>query len=128
MDKPKRIIHIARKTESLWQKNDALCLVGWVQWGVICYELLKPGETINTKHYQQQLTDLNRSLLEKRSEPRKRQHKVISLHDNAPSHTIKLVRDTLQTLNWEVLLHAAYFLDLAPSDYHLFASMTSRTC
>ena len=29
------------------------------------YELLKPGETVNTKRYQQQLTDLNRSLLEK---------------------------------------------------------------
>ena len=32
------------------------------------YELLKPGKTVNIKRYQQQLTDLNRSLLEKRPE------------------------------------------------------------
>ena len=35
----------------------------------------------------------------------------------------KLVRDTLEALTWEVLSHAAYTPDLAPSDYHLFAAM-----
>ena len=44
-----------------------LC-VWWDQRRMVCYELLKPGETVNTKRYQQQLTDLNRSLLEKRPE------------------------------------------------------------
>ena len=29
------------------------------------YELLKPGETVNTKHYKQQLIDLNRFPLKK---------------------------------------------------------------
>ena len=37
--------------------------VWWDQKGVVYYELLKPGETVNTKRYQQQLIDLNRSLL-----------------------------------------------------------------
>ena len=41
-----------------------LC-VWWDQKGA---ELLKPGEAVNTKRYQEQLTDLNRSLLEKRTE------------------------------------------------------------
>lgn len=85
---------------------------------MIYYELLKPGETVNTNRYQQQLIDLNRSLLKKRPENQKRQHKVIFLHDNAPSHTAKPVRDTLETLSWEVLAHAAYSPDLAPSDFH----------
>jgi len=31
---------------------------------------MKPGETINTKYYQQQLIDLNRLLLKKRPEPK----------------------------------------------------------
>ena len=57
------------------------------------------------------------------SPPDVTQHKVIFLQDNAPSHTAKPVRDTLEALSWEVLPHAAYSPDLAPSDYHLFASM-----
>jgi len=99
-----------------------LC-VWWDQKGVVYYELLKPGETVNTKRYQRQLIDLNRSLLKKRLEYQKRQYKVIFLHDNAPSYTAKPVRDTLEALSWEVLSHAAHSPDLAPSDYHLFASM-----
>ena len=34
-----------------------------------------------------------------------------------------MVQNYLETLNWEVLPHPAYSLDLAPSDYHLFSSM-----
>ena len=30
----------------------------------------------------------------------------------------------LETLKWEVLLHSLYSPDIAPSDYHLFRSMT----
>jgi len=69
-----------------------LC-IWWDQKGMVYYELLKPGETVNTKRYQQQLIDLNRSL-KKRLKYQKRQHKVIFLHDNAPSHTAKPVRDS----------------------------------
>ena len=47
---------------------------------------------------------------------------AIFLLDNAPSHTAKLVCGTLETLNLEVLPHAAYSQELTP-DYHLFASM-----
>jgi len=125
VQKIRRTIHIDRKTESLWQEDDALCadalLVG--PEGCVYYELLKPGETVNTKRYQQQLIDLNRSLLKKRPEYQKRQYKVIISHDNAPSHTAKSVRDTLEVFSWEVLPHAAYSPDLAPSDCHLFVSM-----
>ena len=65
--------------------------VWWDQKGVIYYELLKPGETVNTNRYQQQMINLNRSLQEKRPDYRRRQHKVIFLHDNVPSHTAKWV-------------------------------------
>ena len=93
------------------------------QKGVIYYELLKPGETVNTERYRQQMNDLNRALREKRPEYQKRQHKVILLHDNAPSHTAKPVKETIEAFSWEILSHAAYSPDLAPSDYYLFASM-----
>ena len=71
----------------------------WDQKGVIYYELLKPGETVNTNRYQQQMIDLNRALQEKRPDYRRRQHKVIFLHDNAPSHTAKWVKETIETFS-----------------------------
>ena len=55
--------------------------VWWDQKGVIYYELLKPGGTVNTNRYQQQMIDLNRELQEKRPDYRRRQHKFIFLHD-----------------------------------------------
>jgi len=51
---------------------------------VIYYELLKPGKTVNIER-RQQMINLNQALCEKRLEYQKR-HKVILLHDNAPSH------------------------------------------
>ena len=36
---------------------------------------------------------------------------------------VKPVRYTSEALSWEVLPRAAYLPDLAPSNYHLFASM-----
>ena len=44
-------------------------------------------------------------------------------HDNAPSHTGKQVKETIETFSWEILAHAAHSPDLAPLDYHLFASL-----
>ena len=98
-----------------------LC-VRWDQEGVIYYELLKPGETVNAHRYQQ-LIKLHRALREKRPHYRKRHDKLIFLHDNAPSPTSTMVQNYLETLNWEVLPHPAYSPDLASSDYHLFSSM-----
>jgi len=69
------------------------------------------------------MINLNQVLCKKRSEYQKRQHKVILLHDNAPSDTAKLVKETIEAFGWEILSHAAYLPDLASSDYHLFASI-----
>jgi len=102
-------------------KKAMLC-VWWDDKGIIYYELLKPGETVNIDRYKQQLINLNRVLLEKRPEYQRRQHKVIFLHD-ASAHTAKPVKKLLSAMSWEVLSHAAYSPDLAPSDFHLFRSM-----
>ena len=50
------------------------------------------------------------------------QNNIILLHENTPSQA-KPACGMLETLNWEVLYHAAYSPDLSPSDYHLSASM-----
>ena len=103
-------------------KKTMLC-VWWDQKGVVYHELLKPGETVNTDRYRQQMINLNHALIEKRSEVARRHGKVILLHDNAPAHKAKPVQDTIKTLGWEQLPHPPYSPDLAPSDYHLFSSM-----
>ena len=79
------------------------------------------------------MINLNQALCEKRLEYQKRQHKVILLHDNAPSYTTKLVKETIETFDWEILSHATYSPDLVPSDYlhrwdtHLLSSASLFT-
>ncbi|EFN87860.1 Histone-lysine N-methyltransferase SETMAR, partial [Harpegnathos saltator] len=50
--------------------------------------------------------------------------RVILQHDNAPCHRTPIVQDTIKTLKRDLLPHPPYSPDLAPSDYHLFRSMT----
>lgn len=95
----------------------------WDQKGLVYYELLKPGETVNTVRYREQMINLNHALIEKRPEWARRHGKVILQHDNAPAHSAKVVKETISALGWELLPHPPYSPDLAPSDYHLFSSM-----
>jgi histone-lysine N-methyltransferase SETMAR len=110
---PKRNIHGSKVMLCIW----------WDQKGVVYYELLKSGETVNADRYRQQLINLKRALQEKRSEYAKRHDKVIFQHDNARPHIAKPVKETLEALRWDVLPHPPYSPDIAPSDYHLFRSM-----
>lgn len=102
-----------------------LLCIWWDQLGVVYYELLKPGETITGERYRTQLMRLSRALKEKRPQYAERHDKVILQHDNARPHVAKPVKTYLETLKWEVLPHPPYSPDLAPSDYHLFRSMSS---
>ena len=83
-----------------------------------CWNLVKQSQGISTR---EQIIRLSRALQEKRPEYETRQHKVILLHD-ARSRVTKLVKEMLE-VRCEVLPHAAYSPDCAPSDYHLFRSM-----
>ncbi|UYV70751.1 SETMAR [Cordylochernes scorpioides] len=104
-------------------KKLMLC-IWWDQLGVIYYELLQPKETITGERYQQQLMRLSRALKIKRPLYAKRHDKVIYQHDNARPHVAKVVKETLEALQWDVLPHPLYSPDIAPSDYHMFRSMT----
>ena len=79
------------------------------------------------------MIDLNQALREKRPEYQKRQHKVILLHDNAPSHTAKLVKETIEAFSWEILSHVAYSPDLSITislhrwDTHFLTSTSLHT-
>ena len=79
-----------------------LC-VWWEKSGIFYCKLLEPGETDNAQRYHQEMINLNHALIEKRPEWAKRHAKVILLHDIAPYHTSKLVKDTLKSLGWDIL-------------------------
>ena len=94
----------------------------WDQKGVLYYELLKPGETINGERYRTQVIHLKRAIAEKRSEYVTRHEAIIFHHDNARPHISIPVKNYLKNSGWEVLSHPPHSPDLAPSNYYLFRS------
>ena len=96
----------------------------WWDWkGVLCYELLPEKQTINSNKYCSQLDQLKAALDEKRPELVNRK-RIIFHHDNSRLHVSLMTRQKLLQLGWEVLIHPPYSSDIAPSDFHLFRSLT----
>ena len=50
--------------------------------------------------------------------------RMLLQQDNARPHTSKKTIEKIKELDIEVMPHPAYSSDLAPSDFHLFRSMT----
>lgn len=96
--------------------------VWWDYKGVVHYEVLPSGRTIDSTLYCSQLTRLAREISIKRPELANRKG-VVFHHDNAKPHTSLTTRSKLLRLDWDVLPHPPYSPDLAPSDYHLFRSL-----
>lgn len=95
----------------------------WWDWkGVIHFEVIPHGQTINSEIYCAQLERLNETLCAKRPELVNRRG-VILHQDNARPHTSLVTRQKILQLGWEVLPHPPYSPDIAPSDYHLFLSL-----
>ncbi|UYV80945.1 hypothetical protein LAZ67_19002237 [Cordylochernes scorpioides] len=79
--------------------------------------------TVNKDLYIAQLHRVNEAIQQKIPD---RQVQIILLHDNAMPHVAQVVKAVLQELEWEVLQHPPYSPDLAPTDYHLFRSMSNH--
>ena len=75
------------------------------------------GDTITGELYCQQLDRVAVRLKGK-------QDRVYFLHDNARPHVSKVATQKLADLKWQMVPHPPYSPDLAPTDYHLFRSMT----
>jgi hypothetical protein len=91
--------------------------------GIIHYELLERNPTVTAERYGQQLRRLEEATQQKRPG---RRHGVILQHDKARPHTANMTKSDIQELDWEILLHPPYSPDLAPSDYHLFRSLSNN--
>uniref|UniRef100_A0A914D1S0 Mos1 transposase HTH domain-containing protein n=1 Tax=Acrobeloides nanus TaxID=290746 RepID=A0A914D1S0_9BILA len=97
--------HSSMTTHMLWDRR-----------GIIHWELLEKGETINANLYCEQLERVRQKL-------RNRRVPVIFLQDNARPHVAHQTLQKIRDMNWERLEHPLYSSDLSPSDYYLFRSM-----
>jgi hypothetical protein len=86
--------------------------IWWDMEGIIHYELLERNLTVTAERYCQQLRRLEEAIQQKHLGQR---HGVILQHDNARPHTANMTKAAIQELDWEILPHPPYSLDLAPT-------------
>jgi histone-lysine N-methyltransferase SETMAR len=104
--------------------NNVADNVWWSKRGLVHFELLPKGQTVNADVYCAQLKRAGKEL-EKKQAALVNRKGVLYLHDNARPHVAKQTQQTLHQLQWEVLPHAPYSPDMAPSDYYLFRALDS---
>lgn len=102
-------------------KKVLLC-VWWNYEGIVHFELLESGKTVNAELYSMQLERVLEALRSRYPSLVNRK-RVILQQDNAKPHTSKVTLQKIEELQFDLLPHPAYSPDLAPSDYHLFRSM-----
>jgi histone-lysine N-methyltransferase SETMAR len=105
---PKNELHPMKIMLSVW----------WGVKGTIHWEILPAGCTVTADLYCQQLDRVAAKLHGK-------QDRIYFLHDNARPHIAKSTREKLLKLGWITLPHPPYSPDLAPTDYHLFRSLSN---
>jgi histone-lysine N-methyltransferase SETMAR len=81
-------------------------------------ELLPTNCTITADLYCQQLDRVAAKL-------QRKQDKIYFLHDNARPHIARSTCEKLLQLGWVTVPHPSYSPDLAPTDYHLFRSLSN---
>ena len=109
---PKPELHPKKVMLSVW----------WGVRGVVYWELLPKNKTVTAEVYCAQLVKLKAQLESKHPQ----QRKVHFLHDNARPHVALVTRQKLMQFGWDVLPHPPYSPDLAPTDYHLFLSLSNK--
>jgi len=104
----------------LHPKKRMLC-IWWDILGVVYWELLPENATITAAKYCAQLNKIKSEVEKKRPSG----GQVYFQNDNARPHIAKSVKSKLEQFQWKLLDHPPYSPDLAPSDYHLFRSLSN---
>jgi histone-lysine N-methyltransferase SETMAR len=92
--------------------------VFWDSRGVLLAYFRKRGENVNYTSYYEGLLKFRDAI--RRKYPGQLARAVLLHHDNARAQTARAIQERIQELQWELLEHPPYSLDLAPSDFHLF--------
>ena len=100
-------------------QKKVLVTVWWTMRGVIHHNFLKPGETVTSEKYCEEIDQMHLQL--KRLRPALVNRKgPLLLHDNAKPHVARVTQKKLNELGIEVLPHPPYSPDLSPTDFHFF--------
>ncbi len=97
-----------------------LC-IWWCVKGVIYWELLPENTTLNAIKYRAHLEKLETDIVKKGWFS----DKIYFQHDNGKPHVSKIVTEKIAEFGCKLLPHPPYSPDLAPSDYHLFRSLSN---
>ncbi len=93
--------------------------VWWGVKGTIHWEIVATGYTITTDLYYRQLDRVAENLKEK-------QDRIYFLHENARPHVAKSTRQKLLNVGWIAVPYSPYSLELAPTNCHLFRSLSNH--
>jgi len=107
------------------QSNMKVMLVVFFDWqGVIHYEFVPSGQTVNKEFYVAVLKHLREAICQKRPPLWTNQSWVLH-HDDAPAHSSFLVHNFLAKNEMTVVPQPLYSPDLAPVDFFLFPKLKS---
>ena len=90
--------------------------------GVVHFEYLPTGQTVNSQYYLGVMRRLRDAVRRKRPELWADNSWLLH-HDNAPSHTSLVVRDHFAKNSTHIIPQPPYSPDLAPSDFWLFSKL-----
>lgn len=86
------------------------------------YELLNPNRIINGDLYCQQLESVQQELQIKGPSLVNRKGGLY-LNDSGRPHVTIIMQKIILELQWELVPHPPYSLDLTPTDFHFFRSL-----
>ena len=90
--------------------------------GVLTAHRVPTGEIVNKENYKMYIRTILRPAIR-----RKRQEIIdrtpLILHDNALPHKANVVKELLESYQWEVLDHPPYSPDMSPPDFDLFPKL-----
>jgi histone-lysine N-methyltransferase SETMAR len=118
----KHRIHLGRKKARMSRSQVQTMFVCFFDHkGIVHYEFIAQGQTVNQQCYLEVLTRLRESLRRKR--PGLWPDKWILQHDNAPAHDALRVREFLAKNFITKMDHPPYSSDLAPCEFWLFPEL-----
>ena len=95
----------------------------WDSDGVILTHCVPQGTTVTGASYEEVLRTKFLPALQQKRPEKTRNGRVLFHQDNAPAHRANVTQQFLRDNNIEVVPHAPYSPDLAPSDFWLFPTM-----